>query len=218
VKRLLLLLVSALMLGTACVQVVAPAPAPAPAAPAPTPAAPAPAATKVLSPEEVAASYNLPYVSLFTIEPTITMMGWAVTLKWDVKNSSDIVIEPNLGIVQPAGSKEFTAPFATTTYKLTATNAQGSIISTTMLTIAGDMPGRDTPRVTQFMASPHIIKKGDSATLAWTTRAASAVTLDGKTIPADGSTLVSPTETTTYNLIATSQDGTQYQSCTVNVR
>jgi hypothetical protein len=215
-KKALFILIISLIISAACAPSQATTPAPAPAAPAP--ALSTPAVTKPLSPEEIAASFKLPYVALFSVQPFNTMANYPVVLKWDVKNASDIVIEPNVGIVQPTGTKEITASFMTTTYKLTATNAQGSVIATTTLTISGDLPGRDTPVVRQFTASPNIIKKGESSTLTWKTVAASAVTLDGKTVAAEGSMQVSPTETSTYNLLATSSDGTQYQTVTVNVK
>lgn len=215
-KQVLFILFISLMVFAACAPV--PTTTPAPTLSAPMPASTMPAATQPLTPEEVAASFNLPYVALFTVQPFNTIANYPVVLKWDVKNSTDIIIEPNVGIVQPTGSKDFTTPFGTTTYRMTATNAQGSIIATTTLTISGDLPGRDAPVIRQFTASPHLIKKGENSTLAWKTVAASAVTLDGKTVAAEGNMKISPIETSTYNLMATSTDGTQYQTITVNVK
>jgi hypothetical protein len=215
-KKVLFILFISLITSAACAPAQTTTPAAAPSIPAP--ASPTPAATQPLTPEEVAASFNLPYVALFTVQPFNTIANYPVVLKWEVKNSTDIIIEPNVGIVQSTGSKDFTTPFGTTNYKLTATNAQGSVIATTTLTISGDLPGRDAPVIKQFTASPHIIKNGHSSNLAWKTVAASAVTLDGKTVAAEGSMQVSPTETSTYNLIATGTDGTQYQTVTVNVK
>jgi len=215
-KKALFFLFVSLVVFAACSpsQPATPAPAPSAAAPAPVAVAtPAP-----LSEEDIAASFNLPYVALFTVKPVNTVANYPVVLKWDVRNSSDIVIQPNVGIVQPTGEKSFTTPWMTTTYKLTATNAQGSVLATTTVTISGDLPSRDAPVVRQFTASPHIIKKGGSSTLTWRTQAASSVTLDGETVAADGSTQVSPAETSTYYLVVTSTDGTQYQAVTVNVK
>ncbi|MBN1375342.1 MAG: hypothetical protein JXA01_04230 [Dehalococcoidia bacterium] len=189
-----------------------------PATVAPTTASLAQTAPRTLTPEELAASFNLPYVAVFTVKPANTITNYPVVIKWDVQNSTDIIIEPNIGVVEPAGSIDFTTPPMTTIYKLTATNAQDSIIATTTLTISGDLPGRDSPVIKQFTANPHIIKKGESTTLLWMTVAASAVTFEGKTVPAEGNIQVSPAETTTYTLVATSSDGTQYQSLTVNVK
>lgn len=214
-KGLFILFVSLVVLA-ACSPSRPATPVPAPSAPAPAPVAPA--TPEPLSEEDIAASFNLPYVALFTVKPVNTVANYPVVLKWDVRNSSDIVIQPNVGIVQPLGEKSFSTPWMTTTYKLTATNAQGSVLATTTVTISGDLPSRDAPVVRQFTASPHIIKKGGSSTLTWRTQAASSVTLDGETVEADGSMQVSPAETSTYYLVATSTDGTQYQAVTVNVK
>jgi hypothetical protein len=182
------------------------------------PSTPAPVETVPVTEEGIAASFNLPYVSVFSVQPFYTIANYPAVIKWDVKNAVDVVIEPNIGIVQAAGTKDFTTPMGTTTYKLTATNAQGSVVATTTLTIAGALPGRDIPVIKQFTAGPHIIKKGESSTLTWKTIAASSVTLNGTTVQAEGSMQVSPTETKTYNLVATNTDGTQYQAVTINVK
>lgn len=216
VKKIIPVLLMLPIIFTACIQVQT-----APIAPAPSATVPAPATPEVkprLSPEDIAASFHLPYIAVFNVKPTNTMANIPVTLRWDVKNSTDIMIEPNIGIVEPAGSKEIISPIGTTTYKLKATNAAGTVLATTTLTISVEPPGRDAPVVKQFTASPNIIKKGQSATLKWETVAASAVTVEGKTVPAEGSMQVSPDDTTTYTIIATSTDGTQYQTVTVNVK
>lgn len=188
--------------------------------PATTPAAPSTTVTSTTptTTSDSTAAFNLPYVELFSVQPVNTTMDYPAVLKWEVKNATSVIIEPNVGIVQATGSHEFTTPDETTTYKLTAENARGSIIATTTLTISFDLPGRDTPVVKEFTASPYVIKKGESATLKWKTQAASAVTLDGQTVNADGNMQVTPDETSTYTILATSTDGTQYQTVTVNVK
>ncbi|RPJ63363.1 MAG: hypothetical protein EHM12_02480 [Dehalococcoidia bacterium] len=221
-KKVLFVLFIVLIISLACAP-AAPAAAPA-ATPTATPsAAPStpptpPEAAKSLTPEELAASFNLPYVALFTVLPPNTISNYPAVLKWDVKNSTGVIIEPNIGVVDAAGSKDIMTPVMTTVYQLKATNAQGAILATTTLTISGELPRRDAPVIKQFTANPHIIKKGETSTLVWMTIAASAVTFEGKTVPGEGNTQVSPTETTTYTLVATSSDGTQYQSVTVNVK
>lgn len=218
-KIVIITMLVVLALLTACVnvQLNQPAATPATIPPASTPATQAPGNSTV-TPANAVSSFNLPEVTVFSIQPFNTVANYPAVIKWEVKNATDVVIEPNIGIVQPIGQKDLMTPFGTTNYKLTATNAQGSIIATTTLTISGDLPGRDTPVIKQFTASPYVIKKGDSATLSWKTQAASAVTLDGKTVGADGSMKVTPGETSEYVLIATSSDGTQYQTITVNVK
>ncbi len=217
-KALLIMLISLVLLW-AC----APSQPTAPVAPAEkTPLAPSRPPAQVetipLTEEDVAASFNLPYISLFTVQPVNTVANYPATLKWEVRNATDVVIEPNIGIVEAAGSKNFMTPLGNTTYKLIATNAQGSVVATTMLTISGALPSRDVPVIKQFTARPHIIQKGESSTLSWNTMAASSVTLNGATVQAEGSMQVTPAETSIFTLIATGTDGTQYQAVTVNVR
>jgi hypothetical protein len=220
-KKVLFVLFVMLIISLACAPAAPTAtPAATPSTATSTPAVPPapPEAAKSLTPEELAASFNLPYVALFTVQPANTISNYPVVIKWDVKNSTGVIIEPNIGVVDAAGSKDIMTPVMTTVYKLKATNAQGTILATTTLTISGELPRRDAPVIKQFTANPHIIKKGETSTLVWMTIAASAVTFEGKTVQAEGNTQVSPTETTTYTLIATSSDGTQYQSVTVNVK
>jgi len=214
-KKVFLPLLIILAISMACVQEEIVPPAATPATPAPVEqAAPAAATT----PADTVSNFNLPEVKVFSVKPVNTVHNYPAVLKWEVANATDVVIEPNIGIVEATGSKDFTTPFMTTNYKLTATNARGSIIATTTLTISGDLPGRDTPVVKEFTAKPCVIKKGESATLAWKTIAASAVTIDGKSVPADGIMQVTPGTTSTYTILATSSDGTQYQTVTVNVK
>ncbi len=217
-KALLILLISLALLGSC-----APSQPTAPVAPVEktplTPSTPpAQVETIPLTEEDIATSFNLPYVASFTVQPTNTVANYPATLKWEVRNATDVVIEPNIGIVEAVGSKNFMTPMGNTTYKLTATNAQGSVVATTMLTISGALPSRDVPVIKLFTARPHIIKKGESSTLTWKTIAASSVTLNGATVQAEGSMQVTPVDTSIYTLIATGTDGTQYQAVTVNVR
>jgi hypothetical protein len=147
------------------------------------------------------------------------MSEWPATLYWDVENATEVLIEPNIGPVEPRGKSELKAVF-TTYYKLKAYNAAGMILATTALTVSGTPPNKDIAIVKTFNASPYVINKGETAVLSWSTQGASAVTIDQGlgTVAAEGSTRVSPAETTTYMLTATNPDGAQFQTVTVNVR
>jgi hypothetical protein len=163
--------------------------------------------------------FNLPFVQQFYAQPANIMSEWPALLYWDVVNATEVLIEPNIGPVAPRGKRELKAIF-TTYYKLKAYNAAGMILATTALTVSGAPPNKDTAVVKTFSASPYVINKGETAVLNWSTQRASAVTLDQGlgTVAAEGSTRVSPSETTTYLLTATSPDGAQFQTATVNVR
>ena len=164
--------------------------------------------------------FNLPYVAVFTVQPENTIADNPILLSWDVQNAFDVVIDPGLRIIPVQGSSQIIAPRFTTTYKLTATNDQGSIIATTSLTVSGVLPSIETPVINYFTASPYVIHKGDKATLSWQTMGGSAVTIDKGglgTVSGEGTAQVSPDETTTYTMIVTGPAGAQYQTATVNV-
>ncbi|MEW5720920.1 MAG: DUF2961 domain-containing protein, partial [Chloroflexota bacterium] len=59
-----------------------------------------------------------------------------------------------------------------------------------------------------FVATPATIEVGGSATLEWMATDASAVSLDGETVPPIGSRVVAPTQTTAYALRVVLLDGT----------
>jgi hypothetical protein len=168
--------------------------------------------------------FNLPYVAVFTVQPANTIADNPVLLSWDVRNAFDVVIEPGLSIIPVTGSKQLTAPRFTTTYKLTATNDQGSILATTTLTVSGVLPQIETPItpvINYFTANPYVIHKGDKATLSWQTVNGDAVTIDKGglgTVAGEGTAQVSPDETTTYTMVVTNPQGAQYQTVTVNVK
>jgi len=206
------------MLAAACVTVIAPAPA----TPAPVKNPPItilPKADTQNPPQAVPASFNMPEVAAFTVQPANILSGNYATLTWDIRNSYDVSIEPRFGIIRPSGSQPVNPPF-TTTYKLTANNSQGSILATTTLTVSGAMPTVDTPVVKYFTANPYVIRRGESAILSWQTVGGSSVTIDKSlgTVGGEGTVQVTPIETTTYMLTVTSPLGGQFQTATVNVK
>jgi hypothetical protein len=165
--------------------------------------------------------FNLPYVAVFSVLPVNTIADYPIVISWDVQNAFDVVIDPGLRIIPVQGSSQIIAPRFTTTYKLTATNDQGSILATTTVTISGALPNFETPVINYFTANPYVIHKGDKALLSWQTVNGDSVTIDKGglgTISAEGSAQVSPDETTTYTMIVTNPGGAQYQTVTVNVK
>ncbi len=210
-----LLLVAALAAG--CVTIVAPTPSPSPAE---TPPAVSPPPAVTTEPAQVSEpSFNLPEVAIFHVEPGNIVEGNFATLTWDVRNAYDVEIEPRFGIIRPKGSQPVN-PTRTTTYKLTATNDQGSILATTTLTVSGVPPTIDTPVVESFTASPPVIRSGGSSILSWRTVGGSSASIDRGVgiVSGEGSTQVSPAATTTYMLTVSSPNGAQFQTVTVNVR
>ena len=220
-RRLLIVFVFITLLAAGCVTVVTPPASPSPEQIAPAPSQPDVPPPAVATPpaQETAPSFNLPEVTTFNALPANILSGDYATLTWDVNNAFDVSIEPGLTIIRPRGSQPVNPPF-TTTYKLTATNNQGSILATTTLTVSGVRPTIDTPVIKFFTASPFVIRKGGSAILSWQTIGGSSASIDRGvgTVPGEGTTQVSPTATTTYMLTVTSPEGAQFQTVTVNVR
>jgi peptidoglycan-associated lipoprotein len=66
-------------------------------------------------------------------------------------------------------------------------------------------------------ASPDTIQPGQSSTLTWETQNATDVTLDGAKADPSGSKRVSPTQSTTYRLVAKGTGGTQEATARVTV-
>jgi peptidoglycan-associated lipoprotein len=66
-------------------------------------------------------------------------------------------------------------------------------------------------------ADPTSIQRGQSSTLQWNTSDATDVTLDGNKVDPSGSQQVSPTQTTTYHLVAKGAGGTQEATAQVTV-
>jgi hypothetical protein len=169
--------------------------------------------------ESTPASFNLPEVAVFTAEPANIVAEQEVTLTWDVRNAYDVVIDPGFRIIRVKGSAKV-MPVFPTTYKLTATNDQGSILATTTVTVSGVPPNEETPVIKFLKVDRYVIKGGETAVLSWKTIEASSVSIDKGvgTVSGEGTARVSPTETTIYTMTATNPRGAQFQSVVVNVR
>ncbi|MFA5064487.1 MAG: hypothetical protein WC566_03375 [Dehalococcoidia bacterium] len=216
-RKIVLALVVIIILAVGCVTVVTP---PASPSPAEKPSTPSQADTVSPAPAQVTTpSFNLPEVAIFNVVPANIVSGDYATLTWDVRNGYDVQIEPGFTIIRPQGSQPVNPPF-TTTYRLTATNNQGSIVATTTLTVSGVPPTIDTPVIKSFTATPNVIRSGGSSILSWQTINGSSVSIDKNvgTVSGEGSTQVLPTATTTYMLTVTSPEGAQFQTVTVNVK
>lgn len=170
-------------------------------------------------PQSTTASFNLPEVAVFTAKPANIIAEQPVTLTWDVRNAYDVMIEPGLRIIRVKDSA-IVKPDAPTTYKLTATNDQGTIIATTTVTVSFVPPNEETPVIHYLTVDRYVIKKGETAVLSWKTTEASSVSIDKGVgiVSGTGITSVMPAETTTYMMIAVNPRGGQYQTVTVNVK
>jgi len=85
-------------------------------------------------------------------------------------------------------------------------------------------PAEEAPPVTspaptaQLTATPTVISAGDQVQLNWSTTNASSISIDGiGDVPSTGVKTVTPTETTTYHLVARGSGGTADASARVTV-
>jgi hypothetical protein len=169
-------------------------------------------------PESTPASFNLPEVVVFSVEPANIVAEQEATLTWEVRNAFDVVIDPGFRIIRAKGSAKVTPVFPTT-YKLSATNDRGTILAATTLTVSGTPPV-EAPVIKFLTVDRYVIKKGETAVLSWKTTEASSVSIDKGvgTVDGTGTASVSPTETTIYMLTAANPRGAQFQSVAVNVK
>jgi peptidoglycan-associated lipoprotein len=78
------------------------------------------------------------------------------------------------------------------------------------------LPPAKAPTAT-LSANPTSIQPGQSSTLTWSTQDATDVSLDGNKVDPNGSQPVTPTQTTTYHLVAKGAGGTQEATAQVEV-
>ena len=145
-------------------------------------------------------------ISSFTANPAAIQSGQSSTLSWTVANATGASIQPTVGSVDAHTGSVAVSPTQTTTYTLTATGPGGPVTQTVTVQVGAAPAGN--PQILRFAASPISIAPGGQSTLSWTTTGATTVTISGVgSVTANGSTTVSPAQTTTYTLTATSADG-----------
>jgi hypothetical protein len=160
---------------------------------------------------------DLPNIDAFTATPASIVSGASSTLAWTVTDATSVTLDDGAGPDPVAATGSLVvSPTVSTTYTLTATNADGSVDATATVTVL-------LPSITSFTATPALIEDGDDSTLAWTVVGATTVTLsDGAnpvaiTPPGATSVDVTPGATTTYTLTATNAMGEATATATVTV-
>ena len=149
----------------------------------------------------------------FSARPSTVTTGEPAVLYWTSTNTTSVSIA-KIGTFAAKGSVTVT-PTATTTYTATASGPDGKTQASTAVTVAAS--GKQNPTIV-FNAQPNSIEDGSSATLSWTTTNAISVTIQGLgSFAANGSTNVSPANTTVYTATAQATDGTAQASTTVTV-
>jgi len=141
----------------------------------------------------------------FDATPSTISAGQSAQLNWVVQGATSVSINNGIGNVALTGSTTV-SPTQTTTYTLTAVGPSGNVTATATVTVGAGIG--TSAQIIRFEANPVTIQPGQQSTLSWSTTGATQVSISGVgAVTANGSTTVSPTQTTTYTLSATGSDG-----------
>ncbi|MEN8136016.1 MAG: pentapeptide repeat-containing protein [Thermodesulfobacteriota bacterium] len=159
--------------------------------------------------------YPPPTVSFFIWPTTPIYVGQPAYLIWNTTNASSLAIDNGIGTIYWPKQSRKTFPTQTTIYTMTAIGLGGTVTESVTIQVNTGYP----PPTVSFSAVPDSIQPGESAVLQWTSDYADTVIIDQGigAVPDDGTTNISPTETTTYTIIATGLGGTATSSTTVTV-
>ncbi len=152
-------------------------------------------------------------ISSFDSSPDLIEVGGNSTLSWGVSGTTDISIEPGIGIENPEGTFEV-SPSETTTYKLTASNDDEEKIDFCTVTVE-----EEALVINSFDAETNLVGEGNSPVLKWDVSGAKNITIEPDVGSVDpvGTVSVSPAESTTYQLKASSGSKEEIASCLITV-
>lgn len=148
--------------------------------------------------------------------PTNINLGESATINYQTMNATRVTVMPDVGPVPPNGNF-VVSPKISTTYIITAEGADNMravcSVTVTVNTAAA------LPRIIRFTAAPASITAGQKSTLVWQVEGADKVNIT----PTVGDTTlvgtqdVTPAQTTTYTLTATSKAGSATATAVVTV-
>jgi hypothetical protein len=140
----------------------------------------------------------------FSVNPSIVPLGGASTITWSAEGANRIILDEQLVGVQ--GSKTVTHT-KTTEHLLRIIfpdNSQTDIVSKV--------------RVYSFSATPGYVRPGEPSSLSWSADGAQQVVVDGQSVELQGTIIVTPTQTTSYNMRVIYPSGSDKSvTATVNV-
>lgn len=153
-----------------------------------------------------------PVCVAFTATPSALPAGGGnVTFAWEVEDATSVTISPTIGAVGLTGTTSRVVT-QSTTFTLTATDADGDQTSCTAPVAVADPAVFTCTNNVSFTASDRSIRRGDSTTLTWAVTGADTVSItDLGTVSLTGSRSVSPSGDRTYVLTAT--QGNQSIDC-----
>ena len=108
---------------------------------------------------------SAPAINTFSVLPSTIVAGLSATLTWNVSGADTITIDNGVGIVTGFTSRTV-SPGATTTWKLTATNAFGSSVASATVTVTA--PVRDNQPPTAPVITSAAAAAATEVDLAWT--------------------------------------------------
>ncbi len=152
-----------------------------------------------------------PTATLVAETPTITPGSWA-RLSWYTTDADHCEIEPSwVNSVPCNGHVAFVRPSSTTEYQLIVEGPGGYAWTSATVTVTD---------LVSIAADPPVIQPGQSTTLTWTSTDAETVAIDQGigSVPSSGSITVTPAQTTTYTITASSPRGVATARVTVPVR
>jgi hypothetical protein len=164
-------------------------------------------------------------INSFTATPASVLAGEPITLSWDVSGAISLTITASSGAPVDLTGKSLMQDTLSVvpstgmiTYTLIADGFAGPVTATATVNVTAGVA------ISDFSATPNPVEQGQSVTLSWSTVSATALTLTattaggstpvslaGKSIASDTITLT-PTETTTYTLVADGAMGAQVTS------
>jgi outer membrane protein OmpA-like peptidoglycan-associated protein len=153
--------------------------------------------------EEQRRQFRESLTPVFNAEPTRVARGSSVLLRWYTRCASRVWIEPGLGDLSGVGSIRV-RPAANSAYVLHVESAWSDWMEQPPAANIEVFP--ITPKLIAYGSAGHIWQ-GDSVELIWESRNASRVTLNpgAQNIPATGSVVLSPKDSTTYYFTAESE-------------
>ena len=155
------------------------------------------------------ASVNLPTITDFGAEPNPVVRDGQATLRWKVRGGTSVTLGPGIGKVGATGTR-VVRPRASTTYELVARGPGGVTRRSLPITVeSAPPPAPDLPVIEQFTAQPNPVVRDQQATLRWTVRGSTSVTLAPGigTVTETGTWVVTPRSSTTYELAARGPGG-----------
>ena len=152
-----------------------------------------------------------PTISLSADPPAIER-GQSTTLTWDVADADEVELEPDIGSVEQQDSVSLT-PQNDVTYTIVASVPGGTRRDSVSIGVS------EPPMSVRLTAEPRTLERGNATRLSWTSANATEVRLEPGfgIVQAEGSRMVSPEETITYRLVASSDKGTADDSVLVRV-